>query len=59
MAEEAKNILEKGDYEIRGPDNGDIYIDTIELNAGSGAKRIWKVESLSKEKIVLKVVKFG
>ena len=57
--ENNKNVLENGTYSIYGPDNGDISFDTIELHAGSGAKRIWKVESFDREKIVLKVIKFG
>ena len=54
-----ENVLENGSYSIYGPENGDITFDTIELHAGSGAKRIWKVEEFSREKIVLKVIKFG
>jgi hypothetical protein len=54
-----KNTLENGTYSIYGPENGDITFDTLELHAGSGAKRVWKVEEFSREKIVLKVLKFG
>ncbi len=57
--EPQRNILENGTYSIYGPDNGDIAFDKIELHAGSGAKRIWKVEQFDREKIVLKVIKFG
>lgn len=53
------NVLENGTYSVYGPENGDISFDTLELHAGSGAKRIWKVESFSADKIVLKVIKFG
>lgn len=54
-----RNVLENGTYSIYGPDNGDISFDTIELHAGSGAVRKWKVEEFTREKIVLKVIKFG
>ncbi len=57
--EKSKNVLENGTYSIYGPENGDIVFDTIELHAGSGAKRIWKVEEFGAEKIVFKVLKFG
>jgi len=54
-----KNVLENGTYSIYGPDNGEIKIDKIELHSGSGAKRVWKVESFSEKEIVLKVEKFA
>jgi hypothetical protein len=54
-----KNILENGTYSVYGPENGDINFDTIELHAGSGAKRVWKVEQFGKDKIIFKVLKFG
>jgi len=59
MDEENKNLLEVGTYEFLGPDNGDINIDKIVLNSGSGAKRIWKVKSLSREEIVFNIEKFA
>jgi len=34
-------------------------LDKIELHAGSGAKRIWKVKSISQKEIIFEVVKFG
>lgn len=54
-----KNVLENGTYSIYGPENGDINFDTLELHAGSGATRVWKIESFDKEKVVFKVIKFG
>lgn len=57
--EKGKNVLENGTYSIYGPDNGDITFDRLELHAGSGAIRKWKIETFSKEKIVFKVEKFG
>jgi len=57
--EQKKNVLENGTYSMYGPENGDISIDTLELHAGSGAKRIWKVKSLTKQEIVLEVVRFA
>ena len=57
--EQKKNVLENGTYSIYGPENGDIVFDTLELHAGSGAVRKWKVESFSPDKIVFKVLKFG
>jgi len=59
MDEEKKNLLETGSYEFLGPENGDINIDKIVLNSTSGAKRIWKIKSLSREEIVFKVEKFA
>jgi len=53
-----KNVLENGTYTIYGPDNGDISFDTLELHAGSGAVRRWKITEFSREKIVFKVEKF-
>ena len=57
--EKEKNVLENGTYSIYGPDNGEIVFDTIELHAGSGAVRKWKVEQFGQDKIIFKVVKFG
>lgn len=54
---EKKNILENGAYSIYGPDNGDIMIDTLELHSGLGAKRIWKVKSISQKEIILETSK--
>lgn len=54
-----ENILEVGEYQINGPDNGDIAFDKITLKATSGAKRIWKVEKFDNKEIILKVIKFG
>lgn len=59
MEEKKENILETGNYTILGPDSGDVMIDTIELNAGNGAQRIWKVKTISKKEIVLEIVKFS
>ena len=53
------NVLENGTYSIYGPENGEIMIDTIELHAGSGAQRIWKVKRISKKEITLEIVKFA
>jgi hypothetical protein len=55
----ASNILETGEYQIDGPENGDISFDKITLAASSGAKRIWKVKSFTPKEIVLEVIKFG
>ena len=57
--EKKKNILETGTYSMLGPENGDINIDTIELNSESGAKRIWKIRNMSEKEINLDIVKFG
>lgn len=57
--EQNKNVLENGTYSIYGPDNGDIMIDTLELHAGNGAKRIWKVKSITKKEITLEIIKFA
>jgi len=54
-----KNVLENGTYSIYGPENGDVMFDTLELHAGGGATRIWKVEEFGRDKVVFKVVKFG
>lgn len=53
------NILENGAYQIRGPENGDIQFDTIELRSQSGARRIWKVKEFSPKEIILEVIRFG
>lgn len=58
-AESQPNILEVGEYQIDGPENGDISFDKITLAASSGAKRIWKVKSFSPKEIILEVIKFG
>ena len=59
IQEKQKNVLENGTYSIYGPENGDISFDTMELHAGSGATRIWKVESFGRDKVIFKVIKFG
>jgi len=56
--EKKENILESGRYVFKGPENGDISIESLEMMSDGGNKRIWKVELLSKEKIVFKVIKF-
>ncbi len=58
-AEQKKNVLENGTYSVYGPDSGAIEFDTLELHAGSGAKRIWKVKSMTNKEIVLEIKKFG
>ena len=57
--ESQENILEVGEYQINGPENGDISFDKITLKATSGAKRIWKVKTFDQKQIVLEVIKFG
>ena len=54
-----ENVLETGSYIFKGPDNGDIQMDLLELNAGSGAKRIWKIKSLTDKEVIFQIVKFG
>lgn len=56
--EKRENLLESGRYVFKGPENGNISIDFLELQSDAGNKRIWKVESLDKNKIVFKIVKF-
>ena len=58
-SEKNTNVLENGTYSIYGPETGDVMFDMLELHSGAGAKRVWKIESFSKEKIVFKVEKFG
>ncbi len=57
--EQKKNVLENGEYAIYGPDSGAIEFNTLELQAGSGAKRIWKVKSMTNKEIILEIKKFG
>lgn len=57
--EKERNLLELGKYEIYGPDSGDISIDKIELEAHTGAKRVWKVKSIDQKQIILEIEKFG
>ena len=57
--EQKKNVLENGTYSIYGPESGEIVIDTLELHAGSGEKRIWKIKNLSEKEITLEIVKFA
>ena len=54
-----ENILENGEYQINGPENGDITFDTMILAATSGAKRIWKVKSMTNKEIIFEIKKFG
>lgn len=54
-----ENVLEVGEYQINGPENGDITFDTMILVATSGAKRIWKVKSMTNKEIIFDIVKFG
>lgn len=54
-----KNVLENGTYSIYGPESGEVMIDMLELHAGSGEKRIWKVKSFSEREITLEIVKFA
>ena len=62
MEEIAKkeNLLESGTYVFKAPENGDISMDILELQSDIGAKRIWRVKSLSKEEIekIKKDIKF-
>ena len=57
--ESNENILEVGEYQIDGPKSGDIKFETMTLKATSGAKRIWKVKSMTDKEINLEIVKFG
>ncbi len=54
-----KNLLENGTYEFTGPENGDIFMETLELRSTSGAKRVWKVKSISQKEIAFEIQKFG
>jgi len=54
-----ENVLEVGEYQIDGPENGDITFDKMTLVATSGAKRIWKVKSMTNKEIIFEIVKFG
>lgn len=56
---DVKNVLENGTYSVYGPDSGEITFDRIELHAGTGAKRIWKIKSMDQKQIIFEVVKFG
>ncbi|MBM3232966.1 hypothetical protein FJZ18_02255 [Candidatus Pacearchaeota archaeon] len=58
-SQEKKNVLENGTYSVYGPDSGEIQFDTLELHAGNGAKRIWKVKSMTAKEIILEIKKFG
>jgi hypothetical protein len=57
--ESKENILEVGEYQINGPENGEITFDKMTLHATSGAKRVWKVKSMTNKEIILEIVKFG
>ena len=57
--ESKENILEVGEYQINGPESGDIMIDKITLMSTSGAKRIWKVRSITQKEVIFDVIKFG
>ncbi len=57
--ESKENILEIGEYQINGPENGDISFHRITLASASGAKRVWKVKHFSPKEIILEVEKFG
>lgn len=54
-----ENILEVGEYQINGPESGEITFDKMTLAATSGAKRVWKVKSMTAKEIILEIVKFG
>ncbi len=54
-----ENILEVREYQINGPENGEITFDTMILAATSGAKRIWKVKSMTNKEIIFEIKKFG
>lgn len=57
--ESNENILEVGEYQINGPENGEIKFETLTLKATSGAKRIWRVRGMTKDEITLDIEKFG
>ena len=46
-----KNVLENGTYSVYGPESGEINFETLELHSGSGAKRIWKVRSMTEKEM--------
>jgi len=53
------NILEVGEYQIDGPETGEISFHKMTLASTSGAKRIWKVKSITEKEITLEIIKFG
>ena len=57
--ESKENVLEIGEYQIDGPENGNITFDKMTLIATSGAKRIWKVKSMTNKEIIFEIIKFG
>lgn len=57
--ESQENIIEVGEYQINGPENGEIKFDKITLKATSGAKRIWKVKGITDKRVIFEIEKFG
>ena len=51
--------METGNYKVAGPESGDFKLETITLHSDSGAKRIWKIKSMTEKEIVLEIIKFG
>jgi hypothetical protein len=54
-----QNIIEVGEYQVNGPENGEIKLETMTLSSTSGAKRIWKVKNMTDKEIVFEIVKFS
>jgi hypothetical protein len=57
--ESLENIMEVGEYQINGPISGEIKFDKMVLKATSGAKRVWKVKSMTNKEIIFEIEKFG
>ncbi len=53
-----EQLLESGNYFLRGSADGGVKLDTLELHNHEGKKRIWKVKNISAKEIVFDIVKF-
>ncbi len=54
----AEQLLESGNYFLKGSPDGNISIDTLELHNHEGKKRIWKVKNINAKEISFDIVKF-
>lgn len=55
---DTEQLLESGNYFLKGSSGGNIILDTLELHNHEGKKRIWKVKNITAKEISFDIVKF-
>ena len=53
-----EQLLESGNYFLKGSADGNINLETLKLHNHEGKKRIWKVKNITAKEISFEIIKF-